>query len=150
MSGAGREGVAGVGIAGAVAGREPLLPLRRRSVRPRLRVDLALELLLQPVIADSSSSVESIADVGLRQLADVARADCTIRPDAGEAVGLQLQLDTAALGPGHSLPHLVHGAEEVLHVMAILVRNDVGLRKGSTRRAELAAQLVEEAEVEVD
>src|SRR4051794_22642747 len=148
--GAGGEGVAGVGVAGAIAGREPLLPLRGRSVRPRLRVDLALELLLEAIVADRRCGVESVSDVGLRQLGDVAGAHRTVRPDAGEAVGLQFEVDTAALRPGDALANLAHGAEQVLHVVAVFVRDDVGLRERSAGRAEPGAQLVEEAEVEID
>src|SRR3954453_2068080 len=148
--GAGAEGVAGVGVSGAIAGREPLLPLRGRSVRPRLRVDLALELLLEAVVADRRCGVESVGDVGLRQLGDVSRAHRTVRPDAGEAVGLQLEVDTAALRPGDALANPAHGAEQVLHVVAVLMSNDVGLRKRPAGRAEPGAQLVEETEVEID
>ena len=84
------------------------------------------------------------------RLGDVARVDRAVGPHAGEAVGLQLEIDTATLGPGDALLHAAHGAEQVLHMMAVLVRHDVGLRERSAGRAELAPQLVEEPEVEVD
>src|SRR3954454_14842347 len=127
--GAGAEGVAGVGVSGAIAGREPLLPLSGRAVRPRLRVDLSLELLLEAVVADRGCGVEPVGDVGLRQLGDVTRAHRTVRPYAGEAIGLQLEVDTPAFRPGDSLADPAHGAEQVLHVVAVLVRDDVGLCK---------------------
>ena len=40
--------------------------------------------------------------------------------------------------------------EQVLHVVAVLVRDDVRLRERPALRAELRLQLVEEAEVDVD
>src|SRR5215210_756997 len=45
------ERVAARGLSDAVPDAEPVLALRRRSVRPRLRVDLALRLGLDPVVA---------------------------------------------------------------------------------------------------
>lgn len=47
-----RERAAGRRLAAGVAGREPLLPLRRRAVRPGLRVGPALELGLDPVVTE--------------------------------------------------------------------------------------------------
>ena len=77
-----------------------------------------------------------------------------VSPDAGEAVGLQFDTDRHLVGLGlaHLLPHLVElrqHADEVLHVMADLVRDHVGLGE-IARRAELAGQLVEEVGVEID
>ena len=76
-----------------------------------------------------------------------------LRPDAGVAVGLQLQRDRVlvrvvrvALLRG---AHLALGAEEGLQVVAELVRRDVRLRELALR-AELLLELVEEAELEVD
>ena len=48
-----------------VARAEPLLALLRRPVRPALRVDPALELLLDPVVAHGRGGVERLVDVGL-------------------------------------------------------------------------------------
>ena len=58
-----------------------------------------------------------------------------MRPDAGEAVGLQLDAHLHAVGldlrAGRALRllHLGQDAEQVLHVMADLVRDHIGLRE---------------------
>ena len=74
-------------------------------------------------------------------------------PHAGVAVGLQLEthrqrVRAARIRTLH-LPHLPFGAGQRLHVVADLVREDVGLREVA-RRAEAALQLVEEPEIEID
>ena len=83
-------------------------------------------LLLQRVVADAA--------------ADAAPARCrpsrhwlrpgVVGPDAGEAVGLQLELHRKSAA-ARSVPllrflHLRQDAEQVLHVMADLVRDHVG------------------------
>ena len=45
--------------------------------------------------------------------------------------------------------HLVEDAKDLLHVMADLVRDDIGLGE-IARRAEALLELVEEAEVDVE
>ena len=57
------ERVAGGRVAAVVAGPEPLLALLRRSVRPRIGVDLALGRLLDPVVADRRRGVEGVRDL---------------------------------------------------------------------------------------
>ena len=70
-------------------------------------------------------------------------SDC--RPDAGEAIGLQLDPHLNAVGLGLAarrlllLLHLRQDAEQVLHVMADLVRDHIGLRE-LARRAMPASQ----------
>ena len=80
---------------------------------------------------------------------DVARFDDVLgcvgvmRPDAGEKIGLQLQPDRELVVFGladaaaRSL-HFVRDAEQVLHVMADLMRDDVGLREIAGRAEALA------------
>src|SRR2546423_11204704 len=70
---------------------EPLHALRARAVRERLRNDVAARLALQAVVADCARGVQSFGDVAL--LEDVPHLVGVIRPDAGEAVRLQLRLD---------------------------------------------------------
>ena len=77
------ERVAGVRIAAAIAGLEPPLPLRRGPVRPRLAIHLALDLALDPVVADGGGRVERLRDSS--SLTDVGtRLDGVGEPDAGE------------------------------------------------------------------
>src|SRR6185437_8924718 len=76
------------------------------------------------------------------------------RPDAGVTVGLQfdLYLDRIALSlarAGLQLLGLPQRAGEILHMVANLVRNDIGLREVA-RRLEALRKLVEELRVEID
>src|SRR5205823_13657324 len=57
-----REGVANCGTTLIVALREPAPALLGRAVRPRLRIHLALRLLLDPVVADRRRRVEAAVD----------------------------------------------------------------------------------------
>ena len=71
-----REGVAPGGIAGLVAGAEPLLPLLRGAVRERVLVDPpAAEVLLDEVVADPRGGVERAGDVVGGDLLDERRTD---------------------------------------------------------------------------
>ena len=72
------------------------------------------------------------------------------RPHAGEAVGLQLEAHRTARRPLAVLPDLLVEAHDVLHVVAVLVGDHVRLGERAALGAEVRAQLVEEAEVEVD
>ena len=67
------------------------------------------------------------------------------RPHAGEAVGLELNPDGLRVRSG-----LREQAELVLHVVAILVGDDVPLGERPALRAEPLRQFLEEAQVEVD
>ena len=73
-----------------------------------------------------------------------------VGPGAGVAVGLQLEPDGAAVGPVSPGVTCAFGAEQVLHVVAVLVRDDVGVDEQPALRPELLLELVEEAEVDVD
>ena len=86
------EGVAGVGAAPLVALREPLCAERRRSVCPLLRAAGS-----EAVVADGGGGRESFLDVaGLENAALVGG----VRPDTGEAVGLQLESHRELVLPG--------------------------------------------------
>ena len=115
----------------------------------RLRVHLPLGFLLDPVVADRGSGVEAVVDVQLRQVDDKPCLDRVRGPDARVAVRLELRADGAALRPLRVVSDPVEHAEHVLHVVAVLVRDHVGLDERRVLRAELL-QLVEEAEVDVD
>ena len=137
------EGVAGVGVAGPVAGREPALPLLGGAVRPGLRADPALGALLDPVVADRRRGVERDLDVLLGRRLDQRRPRRWSRswsrrrrssPPAARAG------PTALVRPGRLVAaDPVGGAEQVLHVVAVLVGDDVGLRERAALRAEAAA-----------
>jgi len=100
----GVQGVAGVEVAAAVTGGEPRLALRAGAVGPGLGVDLALGLLLDPVVAHGRRRGQRGLDVLLGQRLKervalrVLGLGGVLRPDAGQAVGHQLHPDRAALG----------------------------------------------------
>ena len=73
-----------------------------------------------------------------------------VGPGAGVAVGLQFEPDAAAGRAGLARGHLLVGAQQVLHVVAVLVGEHVGVDEGAALGAELRLQLVEEAQVDVD
>src|SRR6201999_4548859 len=64
------------------------------------------------------------------------------------AVGLQLGPDRVALGAGAAV--VAEQAELVLHVVAVLVGQHIGLGEGTAARSELGLEILEEAEVDVD
>src|SRR5829696_2438801 len=148
----GGEGVALVRVTALVAGQEPLLPLLRRAVRERVLVDPAVaEVRLDEVVTDPRGGVQGPVDVVLGDLGDerlprrVRHRRRVVGPGAGVAVGLQLQPHGAAGRAGLAGGHLLVGAEQVLHVVPVLVGEHVGVDEGSALRAELRLQLVEEA-----
>src|ERR1043165_1809175 len=153
-----RKGVAGLHGAGLQAGLEPALALLRGAVGEGVRDGVALRLLLQPIVADRRR--------GLHRRLDVARLDQVPLlvgfggPDAGEAVGLQLDAHLQAVRFGLArgsllLLHLRQDAELVLHVMPDLVRDHVSLRELARARADIAAaeaplEVAEERRIEID
>ena len=84
--------------AAVVAPGEPALTLLARAMRPRLRVRLALGLLLDVVIADRGGGVERVSDLLLRHGVEeggvsriVLRGRRVGDPGAGESVGLEFE-----------------------------------------------------------
>ena len=80
------------------------------------------------------------------------RSSASLGPGAGEAVGLQLEGDGVLVGLARVLllqpADLAADAEDVLHVVAVLVGDDV-LGGEVADGAELVLQLGQEVEVEV-
>ena len=103
---------------------------------------------LDPVVTDRSGGVERVGDVGLRELLDEAGLDCVARPDSREAVRLELDAHGPALRA--LVLRAAEDAQEILDVVAVLVGHHVGLRERPSLGAEVLAELVEEAEVDVD
>ena len=119
-------------------------------MRPLLRIDLALRLLLDAVVADRARRVETGVDVLLRQLDDQALVDGVARPirRRNNRPGARCERrGSRALGVAADP---IEHARLVLHVVAVLVRDDVRLRERRAPRAEARLELVEEAEVDVD
>ena len=119
-------------------------------------------LKLQRVVADRGCRLERRLDVaGFDQWRTALfHQPCIlmVRPDAGEAIGLQFNLDLQAIGPDlvHALLLLLdfrHHAEQVLDVMADFMGDHIGLRE--LAGAPLAAMkprldFIEERGVRID
>src|SRR5262249_30420780 len=131
-----RKGVAARNRAGLEAGVEPALALLGAAVGEAVGYDVALRSPLQRVVADRGGRAQGRLDVsGLdeRRLAFVPEHRVlAVRPHPGEAVGLQLDLHldvigrSLAAGRALRLLRLRQDAEQVLHVVADLVRDHVG------------------------
>src|SRR5438874_902726 len=145
------ERVAPAQIAGLDPPREPLHALLGRAVGEGLRRHAALRLPLQPIVADGRRGVERLLHVA--RLEDVARALGVVRPDAREAIRLQLQPDGRRVGLRPATPALGHHAirdpELLLDVMADLVGDHVRLREIAGGTEPLAPR-AEEVQVEID
>ena len=129
---------------------EPALPLLGGAVRPRLGIDLSLHLLLDAVVADRGGRVEAPRDVVVGELLDVAGVDRVRRPTRPRSSRPAARAaPTTTVGPVEPSCACSLVAEQVLHVVAVLVRDHVRLRERPTARAELRLELVEEAEVDV-
>src|SRR6185369_7332065 len=146
------ERVAVGDVAAAIAGFEPVLALFRRAVGEAVGHHAAGRLLLQGIVADRAGGFQRLVDVaGFDQPAFLIGV---VGPHAGEAVGLQFH--PHGQGVGFALAHVGAGfadlsldAQYVLHVMADLVGDHIGLRE-IAGRAEPARELVEEIEIEID
>src|SRR5215831_4163520 len=147
-----REGVALAGVAGIDPALEPAHAMRGAAVGERLRHDTAHGLPLEAVVADRGGGVQAFLDVA--GFEDLARALGIGGPDARQAVGLQLHahLERVALGLAATALRLLDAlgdAEQVLHVMADLVGDDVGLGE-IARGADLVAQVAVERQIDVE
>src|SRR6266498_177298 len=131
------EGVAGLGVAGVVAGAEPLPPVGRGAVGEALLVDRAAGLL-DRVVADRRRGVQTLLDVlvgdALEDLVTlrVAGTGGVLRPDPGVAVGPQFQHHRQLVGVVRvallDIAHRRLGTDQVLHVVAVLHAEDPGQR----------------------
>src|ERR1700731_2929810 len=83
-----RDRIAGRDLAAVEAVGEPALALLRRAVGEGVGHDVALHLLLQPVVADRGRGLQGLVDVaGIEEMMLLLGA---VRPYAGETIGLQL------------------------------------------------------------
>src|SRR5579884_2775075 len=82
------ERVAGRDLPRLEALHEPALALRRGAMREGVGHHIALRLPLQAVVADGGGGLQRLVDIaGIEEIAPLLGA---IGPDAGKAVGLQL------------------------------------------------------------
>ena len=113
---------------------EPALALLGAAVGEAVRHHGALRSPLQRIVADRGRRLQRRVDVA--RIEELVLRLGVVRPDAGEAVGLQLDHAPAvwldcARSPEAALRllHLGQDAEQVLHVMADLMRDHIGLRE---------------------
>ena len=120
-------------------------------------VDVTLGLLLDPVVADRRGCVDRARDVVLGDPEMKVSPFWSLTVDAAwtqtpakQSACSSIRTD-ALVGPVVAALVLRQRAEQVLHVVAVLVGDDVRLGEVAARRAELALQhVVEERRVEVD
>ena len=145
-----RERVAVGGTAGAVPAREPSLPLDRRSVGERIRVDVTVGPALQPVVTDGAAASRP-RDVGVAPIdstkavssaSTAPRLPRSSRPGARAARCALVGTLTVAADAGFV-------TEQVLHVMPVLVGDHVRLRERTAGGTELRPHVVEERQVEI-
>src|SRR5688572_33244822 len=122
------ERIAGFRAAGLVAALEPTRAFSGGSVRPFLRLHGACRLALQTIVPDRRCGLECTVEIpGFEQLALLGR----VRPDAGEAVRLQLEAYRCAVltlhGAARGFVHPIIDVQQMLHMVTDLVRDDVGL-----------------------
>jgi hypothetical protein len=84
------EGGAAGSFAGLEAGGEPFFALGAGAVGPVFRTDGAAGHFLDVVVADGGGGFQCLGDVALGDFAALLGG---VAPDAGEAVGLQLEID---------------------------------------------------------
>src|SRR5215210_4193062 len=108
-------------------------------MRPRFLVNPAGGPPLDPVVTHGGCGVETVDDVLRREVLDEARFHGVGRPDAGVAVGLQLESNRARLLALAVPADARVGPDEVLDVVAVLVSDHVRLGERAATRAELRA-----------
>ena len=121
---------------------------------PVFRRYLALHFLLDAVVSDGLRRVDGSPEFLLCDFTDRTLGILRSMPEphAGVTIGLQLEPD-GWRGGSRTLPaalHPLHGADQVLDVMAEFMGQDVRLSCVAALRVELAGQLIEEFEIEVD
>ncbi len=123
----------------------------------RVRHDAPLRALLQRIVADRACGLQRRIDVaGIEKLPALLGMIC---PNAGIAIRLQFDPHLDAVGPGLSAGGLLgglrlrQGAEQVLHVVADLVRDHIGLREFAClalATVEARLDLAKKRRVEID
>ena len=68
-------------------------------MRPRLGRDVALRLALDAIVAHGRRGIQALGDLRIRDLRQEAGFGGVVGPDAGQAVGLEFNLNCRALRP---------------------------------------------------
>ena len=104
--------------------------------------DIPLAAALQPVVANGRRRLNRCLHI--TRLHDAPLLLGAMSPDPSEAIGLQLNSHLQVIGLDliHAVLRLLHlrqDAEQILHVMAYLMRDHIGLRKLAALAADIAA-----------
>ena len=123
-----------------------------------VRYDVALSLPLQPIVSDGCSRLQG--SFNIPRFDELPLCLGALRPDAGEAVRLQLHPDLQIVSlnlvhPALGFLHLWQYSKLVLHVVADLVGNHIRLGKLAGLAADIAGaeaplEVLKEACVEID
>src|SRR5262249_30891898 len=113
---------------------------------------------LQPIVADGGCRLHGSFDIA--RLDEPPLFLCVVRPHPGKAVGLQLNsnLDLITLSRIHTALRLLYpryDAKQILHVVADLVRDHIGLGELAALASDIAAtetplEILKECGVEID
>ena len=108
--------------------------------------------LLQPVVADGLGQLKTLLQIAI--LHRVVHGILIVGPDTGVVVGKEFQTHADLIGSHlvglvHLLMGLAENAERVLHMVADLVGNDIGIGEGITLDTQLALHLREEGQVDI-
>ena len=147
-----REGITGLWISRLQSLAEPRHALFRGTVRPAFRLNRPARHFLEPVVSDGGSGFQAFFEIAW--LDQVPLTLGMVAPDAGETIGLQFHsyrqgIPLSFRGLTLEARHLLCNPHQVLHVMAHLMGDDIGLCEVAWRTKALG-HLVEEGEVEVD
>jgi hypothetical protein len=150
------ECLAGFYVAAFESTAEPRYTLLGGTVREPIRGNALTGHPLDSIVANGRRGVQALLEITGLEL-DLPKGGPSwlcrlVTPDTGEAVSLKLQPHgERVLLIGPRLLHLSHlrlDAEQVLNMVAELVRKNVGLREVAGR-TEPFAKLAEETEVEI-
>lgn len=118
----------------------------------RIRNDIALCPLLQPVVAYGGSGTQCFFDIAWFKY--VVHLLVVVRPQASVEIGLQFEGNGEAVsaffvGPGLELPNLIGSAHQVLDMMTYFVCDHIGHCEVAAG-TEAVFQFLEEREIEVN
>src|SRR5258706_8274881 len=140
-----RARFAGVRLSGRESAAKPFHTLGGRPVREALRRDVARRHPLQTVVANGGSGLQTFLRVPGIELHAALSGTASLRrrmaPDAGKAIGLELERHGPRAGT-------THDPQQPLHMVPNLVRDHISARK-ITGRTESVLQFLEKSQIEI-
>ena len=146
------EGVAALEIAALDAATKPAHALFGAAMGESFGDDVSLGAFLQRVVADLRRGIQPFLDIAFFENFVFTIGEA--RPNAGEAIGLQLNTDGQRIGVPFARAaltrlHFLHDAQQILHVVADFVSDHIGLCEVAGRLKALA-QLAVKGEIDVN